>query len=61
MKQYMKYIMILLTCLIVSGCSKKEEYSKKYLQSAFSFDQDYCMDQMEKMLIETYKRYHNEA
>ena len=28
MKQYMKYIMILLTCLIVSGCSKKEEYSK---------------------------------
>lgn len=43
---------------------EKEEYSKKYLNTSFSFDQQACMDKMEKFILGNYyinkKRSNNE-
>jgi len=35
---------------------EKEEYSKKYLETAGKFDQEACMDDMEKMLLSVIKK-----
>ena len=32
--------------------NQKKEYEQKYLDSSYAFDQDYCMDRMEKMFYE---------
>lgn len=36
---------------------EKEEASKKYIEFASQFDFDYCMDRMEKMLLEVIKKH----
>lgn len=36
---------------------EKEKYSKAYLGYATRFEQDYCMNKMEEMLLETVKNY----
>lgn len=36
--------------------AQREEYSKKYLENAGRFDQDKCMDEMEKMLLSVIKK-----
>lgn len=36
---------------------EKEAYSKKYLNTAFSFDQKLCMEKMERFLLDNYAKH----
>ncbi len=38
---------------------ERREYSEKYLHNAFHFNQNYCMDEMERMIIRTYEEKHD--
>lgn len=40
----------------IENPKEKEEYSKKYRNTSFAFDQKTCMDKMEEFMIKNYKR-----
>ncbi|MDD4110895.1 MAG: glycosyltransferase [Clostridia bacterium] len=45
----------------IEHSKEKQECSKNYLGYTTKFDQDYCMDKMEEMLIETIENYNKDG